>query len=437
MNRITRILAALVVIVIAAPAIAQVTDEAVDSARAEVNEIVSESQDLGEAVQEAWSRQYELEYEISQLKVSIDFAQIQLTETEQRLEEVAVELYMGSTSVASLAVLFNATGDDYEAGLEYLREVSGVDDDVINQLRVFRRELDRQSERFTEASAEQVIVTAELEELAIKLQDELVAAQSVYDDLVEQQRIEEEERLRKEEEERLRKQEEERLRKQEEERLRKQEEERLRKQEEERLRKQEEERQRLAEEARRRAEEAARQATSTTSTTSAAPSTTIPTTTTSGGDISLTTTTVPPTTTTTTQPASSNGACPVAGAVSFTDSWGDPRSGGRTHQGVDLIAARGTPLVAVFSGTIKRISTSSLGGKSLWFRASNGDEFYYAHLDGFGAISVGQSVAEGYVVGYNGSSGNAPEWLPHLHFEFHPGGGVAVNPYPLVKSICG
>ena len=395
MNRITRTFAALVVIAIAAPAIAQVTDGDIDRARAEVNQIVSESQELGEAVQKAWSRQHELEYEISQLRSSIDFAQIQLTETEQRFEEVAVELYMGSTSVASLAVLFNATGDDYEAGLEYLREVSGVDDDVINQLRIFRHELDRQTERFAEASAEQVIVTAELEQLAIKLQDDLVATQSVYDDLVEQQRIEEEERLRREEEER----------------------------------------QRLAEEARRRAEEAARQATSTTSTTTSTSSST--TTTTTAVETGSSTTTIASTTSTTTPPASGNGACPVAGAVSFTDSWGAPRSGGRTHQGVDMIAARGTPLVAIFSGTIKRISTSSLGGKTLWLRAANGDEFYYAHLDGYGAISVGQSVAEGYVVGYNGSSGNAPEWLPHLHFEFHPGGGIAVNPYPLVKSICG
>ena len=102
-----------------------------------------------------------------------------------------------------------------------------------------------------------------------------------------------------------------------------------------------------------------------------------------------------------------------------------------------MIAARGTPLAAIFGGRIKRISISSLGGKSLWLRADNGDEFYYAHLDGYADISVGQTVAEGYIVGYNGSTGNAPSWLPHLHFEYHPGGGSAVNPYPLVKSICG
>jgi murein DD-endopeptidase MepM/ murein hydrolase activator NlpD len=102
-----------------------------------------------------------------------------------------------------------------------------------------------------------------------------------------------------------------------------------------------------------------------------------------------------------------------------------------------MIAARGTPLAAIFEGTIRRISNSSLGGKSIWLRANNGDQFYYAHLDEYGDISVGKKVAEGYVVGYTGSTGNAPSWLPHLHFEFHPGGGRAVNPYPLVKSICG
>lgn len=102
-----------------------------------------------------------------------------------------------------------------------------------------------------------------------------------------------------------------------------------------------------------------------------------------------------------------------------------------------MIAARGTPLAAVYEGTIKRISNSNLGGKSIWLRADNGDEFYYAHMDNFGSISVGQQVPQGYVIGYNGSSGNASASLPHLHFEFHPGGGGAVNPYPLARSLCG
>jgi murein DD-endopeptidase MepM/ murein hydrolase activator NlpD len=399
MKRIARILSSVLVIALAAPAIAQVTDEDVDRARREVNNIVADSQELGDAVQRAWARQAELEDEISDLRGSIEFAQIELVKTEERLEELAVELYMGSTSVASLSVLLNVSDDDYGAGLEYLREVSGVDDSVINQLRIFRRELDRQTSRLAEASDEQVIVTAELEAMAGQLQEDLIAAQTVYDELVAQQKREEEERRRQEEEQRRRE-----------------------------------------EEDRRRREEAARQATSTTSQQTTATTAADSTTTTSGGsdDSSTTTTTSATTTTTTPTPTSSgNGTCPVAGAVSFSDTWGAPRSGGRRHEGVDMIAARGTPLAAIYEGTIRRISNSSLGGKSLWLRADNGDQFYYAHLDDFGSISVGQRVPEGYVVGYNGSSGNAPSWLPHLHFEYHPGGGGAVNPYPLARSVCG
>lgn len=393
MSRLTRIFAALIVVGIAAPAIAAVTDDDIDRARSEVNRIVAESQELGDAVQAAYARQAELEHEIANLQSSIEFARIELRETQDRLEDLAVELYMGSTSGASLSMLFNADDEGFGAGLEYLREASGVDTDVINQLRIFRRELDRQTSRLADASAEQEIVTAEMQELAQQLQGELADAQATYDRLVAQQQREEEERRRREEEER------------------------------------------------RRQEEAARLATSTTSTT-AASATTVDGTTETTAATSTTasensTTTASTTTTTTPTPSSGNGACPVAGAVSFSDTWGAPRSGGRTHKGVDMIAARGTPIAAIYEGTVKRISTNTLGGKSIWLRANNGDEFYYAHLDGYGDISVGQKVAEGYVVGYNGSTGNAPDWLPHLHFEFHPGGGYAVNPYPLVKSICG
>jgi murein DD-endopeptidase MepM/ murein hydrolase activator NlpD len=126
----------------------------------------------------------------------------------------------------------------------------------------------------------------------------------------------------------------------------------------------------------------------------------------------------------------------VAGAVSFTDTWGAPRSGGRSHKGVDMIAARGTPIVAIFSGSVYRTSNSSLGGLSIYFTSDAGDLYYYAHLDGFGDITPGERVPAGYVLGYNGSSGNAPDYLPHLHFEYHPGGGSAVNPYPLVRDLC-
>ena len=375
-------------LVVAVPALAQVTEEDIDRARREVNRIVAESEELGAAIQDTWARQAELESEIAALEASIEYAHVQLADLQGRVEEVAVEMYMGSTSASNLTALLAATEGGAGAGLNYLKEVNGFDSEVINQLRVFRRELDRQTERLAEASAEQEILAAEMEEMAVGLQDDLVAAQVVYDDLVTQQ-AEEEERRRREEAERLRREADERA----------------------------------------RAEEAARQATSTTAAAAAAPIAPAP------------TTTAPRATTTTAAPVPpptpSGGTCPVAGAVSFTDSWGDPRSGGRTHRGVDMIAARGTPIVAIYSGAIRRFSNSSLGGLSIYFMSDAGDMYYYAHLDGFADVAAGQHVTQGTVIGYNGSSGNASSWLPHLHFEYHPGGGSAVNPYPLVKNLCG
>lgn len=384
MKRLAWTAFSLLVMALAVPAIAQVTDEDIDRARREVNEMLAESQALGEEVQAAWARQFALEKEIGDLTASIDVARVKITETEQKLEEVAVEMYMGTSTASSVRLLFSSSDQSYGAGVEYLRNVTGADVDVINQLRSYRTELDRQTQRLTEASVEQEALAAELEEKAGELQVRLSEGQAVYDRLVAQRAAEEEARRR-------------------------------------------------AEEARRRAaEEAARNATTTTVGSSA---------TTVVGDSGSTTTTPEETATTAPPPppppASSGGACPVAGAVSFSDTWGDPRSGGRSHKGVDMIAARNTPLVAAFSGRIHRLSSGSLSGLAIWLRADNGDQFFYAHLESYGDIAAGQNVSEGEVIGYNGSSGNAPAHLPHLHFEYHPGGGSAVNPYPLVRSLCG
>ena len=126
---------------------------------------------------------------------------------------------------------------------------------------------------------------------------------------------------------------------------------------------------------------------------------------------------------------------PVAGPTSFSDDWLVPRPGGRYHQGIDLFAARGTPIIAVADGTVYRVGWNRLGGRRLWLRDRNGTAYYYAHFDGFAAAArEGASVSKGTVLGYNGDSGSARGTPPHLHFEIHPGGGGPVRPWPYVTS---
>jgi peptidoglycan LD-endopeptidase LytH len=126
--------------------------------------------------------------------------------------------------------------------------------------------------------------------------------------------------------------------------------------------------------------------------------------------------------------------CPVQGPVHFTDTWGAARSGGRVHEGVDMMATSGTPTVAPVSGRVEHRS-SSLGGLSWYVYGDNGHTYYGTHLSGYANQGVGW-VAAGTVIGYVGSSGNAPDSAPHLHFEFHPDGGEPVNPYPLADAAC-
>ncbi|MBI4936216.1 MAG: peptidoglycan-binding protein [Actinobacteria bacterium] len=132
-------------------------------------------------------------------------------------------------------------------------------------------------------------------------------------------------------------------------------------------------------------------------------------------------------------------AFPLPRSCSFWDTWGAPRSGGRVHQGVDIFAPKGTPVFAVEPGRISRQKADfpgSLGGNQLWLTASDGSRYFYGHLSGFAkGVGVGSPVRAGDVIGYAGATGLTT--VSHLHFEIHPGGGAAVNPYPVLKALAG
>lgn len=129
-------------------------------------------------------------------------------------------------------------------------------------------------------------------------------------------------------------------------------------------------------------------------------------------------------------------ACPQDHPRSFTDTWGAPRGGGRSHQGTDIFGNRGGRVFAITDGVIEFTRTGSTSGLFLSLRGDDGDTYWYMHLQSFRA-SPGQRVSAGQVVATNGDTGNARGTSPHIHFEHHPGGGGPVNPYPLLRRACG
>ncbi len=123
--------------------------------------------------------------------------------------------------------------------------------------------------------------------------------------------------------------------------------------------------------------------------------------------------------------------CPVDPPNHYTSSFGDPRSGGRSHQGNDIMAPYGTPIRAPFPG-VATTSSSYLGGLGVYVHGEKGFVFN-AHLSRFGKLG---RVKAGDIIGYVGNTGNARYTSPHNHFEWHPGGGSAVNPYYYLLEAC-
>jgi murein DD-endopeptidase MepM/ murein hydrolase activator NlpD len=129
-------------------------------------------------------------------------------------------------------------------------------------------------------------------------------------------------------------------------------------------------------------------------------------------------------------------AFPVGGPHAFSDDFGAPRHQGR-HEGNDILAPRGTPVVAVADGAIERMTRRErgLGGIWIWLRADDGTGYYYAHLSRIArGLAPGSRVRSGQVIGAVGMTGDARGTVPHLHFEMHPVGRGAVNPYAELRA---
>lgn len=131
---------------------------------------------------------------------------------------------------------------------------------------------------------------------------------------------------------------------------------------------------------------------------------------------------------------------PVGEPYTFGDSWGFPRMTGTQyqhgHQGTDIMAPFDTPLYAVERGLISSMGTDILGGTKLWLKGQSGTYYYYAHLSAYAeGVAQGSLVDAGDVIGFVGDTGNAKGGAPHLHFEVHPDGGQAVNPYGLLRVV--
>lgn len=131
-------------------------------------------------------------------------------------------------------------------------------------------------------------------------------------------------------------------------------------------------------------------------------------------------------------------ACPVGQPRAFSDDFGDPRYGGgyHTHQGIDILAPLGTPVYAAQSGRLS-LDYNSLGGISANVYGDSGDRTYYAHMSSYAGVPSGAHVPAGLQIGHVGNTGDAAGGPYHLHFEYHPGGGSAVDPYRMLVAVCG
>lgn len=405
---------------IAAPAYAQATGELtqadVDAALANRRAAGSSLEALTTRFDQAMFEEEILRERIIELSGDVADLEQDIVVRRAKVAALVVSRYMAGGLTGTERVFNAREFTDLPVQAEYLKRLNAADVAVLDGLLASESRQVQQQESLDASLVAQREIVAELTVMAQELSAALTAADAEYEAVTTAFIRQEEERKAREEAERKAREAEERRR---------------------------------AEAARKAAAAAAAAAASTTTT--AAPTTTTttpaPTTTTTviAGDDTTTTTDAPPdtttTTTTTTAPAPptiDGKTCPVDAANSFSDTWGAARSGGRTHKGVDIFAARNARLVAIESGTVTRTSNSSLGGISIYLTGSSGNRYYYAHLEFIAeGVGAGTSVGVGDTLGGVGTTGNAPAWLPMLHFQYAPPGSEWVNPYPLAKSLCG
>ena len=120
-------------------------------------------------------------------------------------------------------------------------------------------------------------------------------------------------------------------------------------------------------------------------------------------------------------------------AKHLTDTWGAARSQGRSHEGIDIFAKRGTPIQATTQGIVSKVGENKLGGRVVFIVGPGGAGHYYAHLEDYADISPSDWVNSGDIIGYVGDSGNAKGTPPHVHYGIYINGS-AVNPYTLLQK---
>jgi murein DD-endopeptidase MepM/ murein hydrolase activator NlpD len=135
---------------------------------------------------------------------------------------------------------------------------------------------------------------------------------------------------------------------------------------------------------------------------------------------------------------------PVSGVqkTALTETWGDARGDGtRAHHAIDILAPRGTPVVAAAAGTVEKIFESENGGHTIYIRRADPAWVdYYAHLDAYApGLAEGAKVGQGQLIATVGSTGDASPEAPHLHYEIKHMGpgekwhqGTEVDPYPIL-----